>query len=81
MSGQRLADSSQSLLNHLTMDRGQIDPVVPGFRLTPFSRASFVYKHHYLNKQIQLDMFCDGVAIEMFRVTADRSEETLQRSK
>ncbi len=68
-------------LNPLTTDRGRIDPVVPEFRLTPFSRAGFVYKRYYLNKRIarHFDMFCDGVAIESFRVTAERSEETLQR--
>ncbi len=68
------------------MDRGRIDPVVLGLRSTPFSRACFVYKHYYLNKWIQLElrvifMFCDGVAIEIFRVTAERSEETLQQWK
>ncbi len=46
-----------------------------------------MYKHYYLNKWIQLElrvifyMFCDGVAIEIFRVTAERSEETLQQWK
>ncbi len=58
-------------VNPLTTDRGLIDPVVPRFRSTPFSRACFTYKCYYLNKRIPLElrvilMFCDGVAIEIF---------------
>ncbi len=76
---------SVMFINPLTMDRGRIDPVVPGFRSTPFSRTCFMHNRYYLNKQIQLElrtilMFCDRVAIEIFRVTAsaERSEEALQ---